>query len=706
MRPRSDTADGSSPPDPATGGQSDRCSRDLLLELGTEEIPAGELDRALGELPELLTSKLEAARLEFGNVTVWGTPRRVAVRVQEVAERQPDLEEELTGPPERVAFDEDGNPTKAAEKFAEKAGVSVAELKLVDTPKGRYVRGQRLVVGQDALKVLPALLVEVIAGLGFRKSMRWAERSERFVRPLRWLLALFGDDVLPLEYAGVQSCNATRGHRFLASEPVVVGSPDDYENVLAQVHVMPDPATRRETIREQITALEAEHGVRIIPDEPLLDEVTNLVEWPTAVCGTFDESFLAVPREVIVSAMRGHQRYFAMERADGTLANRFVTVLGTEVRDPDVAVRGNERVLAARLSDARFFWDEDLKVGLAQSAKELAKVVFQVKLGTVAEKAERLAGLGALLAPRFGADAAAVEAAARLCKADLVTLMVGEFPDLQGVMGRHYALAGDQPQAVADAILEHYQPKGAGDALPASAVGAALGAADRLDTLVGCIGAGLKPKGGGDPYGLRRASLGLLRVLLEREISVSLAELAQEAANLHTQVTPDTGEVVAFVLERLRGLLSESATAEIVQAVLSAGGDDPVDLAQRVAAVHAFGQTDEYAVLATTFRRMNILKQADLDFGEVQPDRLEADAERRLHDRYVAARDQVTDLAAERRYGDALGILAGLRSPVDDFFEKVKVMDDDAALRANRLALLAAVDRLFRRVADFKMIAS
>ncbi|MFH2007471.1 MAG: glycine--tRNA ligase subunit beta [bacterium] len=681
-------------------------ARDLLLELGTEEIPAGELDRALGELPQSLTSKLAAARLEFGSVTVWGTPRRVAVRVRGVAERQPDLEEELTGPPERVAFDGEGNPTKAAEKFAEKAGVTVAELRLVETPKGRYVTGRRIVAGQDARRVLPALLVEVIAGLGFRKSMRWGERSERFVRPLRWLLALFGDDLLPLEYAGVQSCNATRGHRFLAAEPVVVGSPDDYEDVLAQVHVMPDPAVRREAIQAQIGALEAAHDARVIPDEALLGEVANLVEWPTAVCGTFDESYLAVPREVIVSAMRGHQRYFAMERADGSLANRFITVLGTEVRDLDVAVRGNERVLAARLADARFFWDEDLKVGLAERAKALTAVVFQAKLGTVAEKALRLQRLGASLAPRFGADGPTVQAAAGLCKADLVTHMVGEFPDLQGVMGRHYALAAGQPPAVADAILEHYQPKGAGDELPPGAEGATLSAADRLDTLVGCIGAGLKPKGGGDPFGLRRASLGLLRVLLERKISVSLAELVREAAGLHTQVTADVDEVVAFLLERLRGLLGETATAELVQAVLSAGGDDPLDLALRVSAVQAFGQTDEYAALATTFRRMNILKQADLDLGEVQPDRFEADAERALHDRYLAARDQVTTLAAQRRYEDALAILAGLRSPVDDFFDKVKVMDDDAALRANRLALLAAVDALFRRVADFKMIAS
>jgi len=677
---------------------------DLLLELGVEEIPAAELDRSLAALPKLVTDRLSEVRLAHGDVTVWGTPRRLAVRVADVVDRQPDLEEELTGPPERVAF-ADGAPTKAAEKFAEKVGVAVADLTLVETPKGRYVTVQRVVKGADADAVLPEVLVSVIGALAFRKSMRWAERPERFVRPLRWLLCLFGDGVLDIEYAGVRSADTTCGHRFEAPDPVVVASPKDYEAVLAGVGVMPDPAARRTLIKQQIAALEAEHGAKIIPDDRLLDEVTNLVEKPTAVCGVFDEAFLAVPREVIISAMRGHQRYFAMVRDHDQLANRFITVLGTEVRDLEVAVRGNQRVLAARLSDARFFWDEDLKVGLAKGAAKLEAVVFQAKLGTVAEKVARLTSLGVALAPRFGADPDTVRAAAGLCKADLVTHMVGEFPDLQGVMGRHYALAVGETELVADAIVEHYQPKGAGGALPAGDLGATLSVADRLDTLVGCLGAGLKPKGGGDPYGLRRAALGTLRILLDREIGVSLGDLVREASGLHTRVTPDVDEAVAFLLERLRGLLTETATSEIVGAVMSAGGDDPVDLARRVAAVHAFGRTPEYAALATTFRRMNILKQADGSVGEVKPDLLAADAERGLHDALGAARQQVNDLVAEHRYEDALAVLAGLRPPVDTFFDDVKVMDDDATLRANRLALLAAVDRLFRRVADFKKIA-
>ncbi len=677
--------------------------RDLLFEIGSEEIPAAELDAALQALPGLITTALDQARLAHTGLQVWGTPRRLAFRVQGLPERQPDLEEQLTGPPERVAY-QDGAPTKAAEKFAEKAGVDVSALELVDTPKGRYVTGRHVVKGEAAAAVLPGICQQVIEGLGFRKSMRWAERTERFVRPVRWLVALFGADVLPVRFAGVEAGRETRGHRFHAPQPVAIDAPADYEAVLTERRVLPDRAERRARIASGIAALESKEGAAILPDDALLEEVTNLVEWPVPVCGRFDERFLEVPREVIISAMRGHQRYFAMEQK-GQLVPRFITVLGTEVRELDVAVRGNQRVLAARLSDARFFWDEDLKVGLDGYVPELEAVVFQAKLGSVAEKVARLTRLVREIAPRLGADPERAAEAARLCKADLVTHMVGEFPDLQGVMGRYYALAQGTPEPVAEALLEHYQPRGAGDALPASAEGATLALADRLDTLVGCIGAGLKPRGGGDPFGLRRATLGVLRILLEREIGGSLGELVDQAAGLHTAVQADRDEVVQFMLERLRGLLGEDAPGEIVQAVMSAGGDDPLDLAQRVTAVRAFSQTEEYGALATTFRRMNILKQADVDVGEVDAGGLTEPAEQALYREYQEALDKVQGSLEAREYERALEIMAGLRPVVDDFFDQVKVMADEPTQRANRLALLAAVDRLFRRVADFKRIA-
>lgn len=679
---------------------------DLLLEVGTEEIPTGELQAALAALPELVRTQLGEARLASAELRVWGTPRRLAVRVADVARRQADLAAELTGPPEKVAFGEDGQPTQAAVKFAEKIGLSVEKLTVQETPRGRYLIGTRVVPGRPARDVLPELLRGILAGLGFRRSMRWGPGEDRFVRPVRWLVALFGDEVLPLTFAGVTASNETRGHRFLAPEPVVVSAAADYEQVLAGRHVLADPAGRRQAIEAQIQGLEQETGLRVVPDEELLAEVTHLVEEPTCVCGRFDEAFLAVPREVIVSAMRRHQRYFAMERPDGTLASRFVTVLGTDVRDRAVAVRGNERVLAARLADARFFWDEDRRIPLAEHAAGLRSVVFQARLGTVHEKVERVSALARLLAPRFGADAETTGRAAGLCKADLTTHMVGEFPDLQGVMGRHYALAEGLPRRVADAILEHYLPRGAGDALPGSAEGAALSAADRLDTLAGCIGAGLKPGGGGDPFGLRRAALGLLRLLLDRGIGGSLAALVGEAAALQTSVSPDAAEVTTFVLERLRGLLAEQAPGEIVQAVLSAGGDDPLDLAARVAAVRDYSRTPEYEALATTFRRMNILKQADLDYGEVDPGRFVEPAEEALYEALRAAQAQVQEHLAARDHDRALAVMAGLRPPVDRLFDEVKVMTEDPALRANRLALLSAVDRLFRRVADFKRIAT
>jgi glycyl-tRNA synthetase beta chain len=394
-----------------------------------------------------------------------------------------------------------------------------------------------------------------------------------------------------------------------------------------------------------------------------------------------------------------------MERPDGSLANRFVTVLGTPVRDLDVAVRGNERVLAARLSDARFFWTEDRKVPLDRRAESLKDVVFQAKLGTIHEKSERLVALCEQLAPAFGADPALARRAAVLAKADLVTQMVGEFPDLQGVMGRYYALAQGEPAAVADAILEHYQPRGAADGLPSSAVGATVAVMDRLDTLVGCLGAGLKPKGGGDPFGLRRAALGLLRILIERDLTVSLSAWVAAAAALHTRVTPDQAEVVAFVLERLRGLLGEAHPGEIVNAVMAAGGDDPMDLTARVRALAAFAQGPEYAALATTFRRMNILKQGTAIPAEIPVAGLVEAADRALLLAFQATAAKVEGRCERRDYAAALGELAALRPPVDAFFTDVKVMADDPAVRDARLALLAAVDRLFRRVADFKLIA-
>lgn len=678
--------------------------RDLLLEIGSEEIPAAELDAALTALPERARTRLVEARLEPGAITVWGTPRRIAVRVAGILDRQPDLEETLTGPPERVAYKE-GSPTQAAVKFAEKAGVTVDDLLMADTPKGRYVTARRVLLGAPAEQILPEVCIALIEGLSWRKSMRWADRPERFVRPVRWIVALLGGDVLPISFAGVTAGRDTHGHRFHAPDGISLATPAEYEAALERARVLPNRSQRRGRIAEQIADLEAKEGARILPDEALLDEVTNLVEWPVAVCGGFDERFLEVPREVIISAMRGHQRYFAMER-DGALVNRFVTVLGTEVRDLDVAVQGNQRVLAARLSDARFFWDEDRKEGLSTWAEALGDVVYQAKLGTLAEKVARLVSLGEALAPVLGADPEAVVLAARLCKADLVTHMVGEFPDLQGVMGRYYALAEGHAPVVGEAILEHYLPRGASGDLPPSAEGAALALADRLDTLVGGIGAGLKPKGGGDPFGLRRAALGLLRILLERRMAVRLGEWVGRAAALHDKVTPDAEEVVGFVLERLRGLLSDRAPGEVVQAVLAAGGDDPVDLADRVEAVAAFAETPDYAALATAFRRMNILKQADVEVGQVDPGRLSEEAERALWAALGEVTGRVDGSVAAGRYGDALGAMAGLRTAVDRFFDEVKVLDDDPAMRANRLALVAAVDALFRRVADFKRIAS
>ena len=680
----------------------------LLFEIGAEEIPVGEIERAVGSLPKLIEKGLSNARLSHGDVTVYSAPRRLAIYVDGVATRQEDVSELVVGPPARVAFDGDGNPTKAAMGFAKKMGVDVEKLVREETPKGEYVACRHEEEGTAAHLVLSGILRGVLEGLRFKKSMRWGNGTTTFTRPLKWLVSLFGEMVLPVEYAGIHSGRQSMGHRFSHPGPVEIGSPKDYVEALRQAKVLVDPGEREKVMRKQIAQLEETHGMAVRPDEPLLAEVLYLTEWPVAVCGEFKEEFLEVPEEVVVTAMRTHQRYFAMEKADGSLAPRFITVLGTEVEDPEVAAQGNERVLAARLADARFFWREDLAKPLSEWGQDLENVTFQKKLGSMKEKVERVTALAGGLASVFGVDPEKAREAGHLSKADLVTHMVGEFPELQGVMGREYALRGGSTKEVARAIHEHYIPRGPSDPLPESALGALLGVADRLDTIVGGFGAGLKPKGSGDPFGLRRAALGVLRILLDRELSVDLTSVVELAAKpLPEAVSPDTSEVVEFLRDRLRWLLSKEAPGDAVRAVLIAGGDDPHDLHSRVAAVLSLQGSPEFERLATAFRRtVNIFKQSEGKPGELQDAALVEPEEKALLKELERVRGEVEADLDAGAYEPALKKMATLGPHIDGFFDNVRVMDSEQSLRDNRLALLDGVDALFRRVADFKIIAA
>jgi glycyl-tRNA synthetase len=689
---------------------------DLLFEVGVEELPVAELAAARRQLPKLFEKELSAKRLDHGPITVYSTPRRLAVVVVKVAARQQDISEKVTGPPARVAFDDAGKPTKAALGFAKKMGVEVSALERAETKKGVYVACRREERGRAALAVLPTVFSEVLSGLRFKKSMRWADRTETFCRPVRWFTARYGTQIVPFEFAGVEAGKVSYGHRFTHPGGVAIGAVEEYTKALEAAGVQVDREARKKRIEQQIEALEEKEGLVVKPDAALLEEVTDLTEWPQVVCGRFKPEYLEVPPEVVVTAMRSHQRYFAMQEpgGQGRLAPRFVTILGTPVRDLAQAVQGNERVLDARLADARFFWQEDLKVPLEEWAQQLEQVTFQRDLGSMAAKSKRVAGLAAALAEgpalRLGVDPQTAARAARLCKADLVTHMVGEFPELQGVMGREYARQGGLGDEIARAIWEHYQPRSPRDPLPESAAGAVLALADRLDTIVGCFGAGLKPKGRGDPFALRRAAQGMLRIILERELHLDLSELVNTAAvQLESSVRPEIDEVVDFIIERLRSLLSEEAPGDVVRAVLIAGGTDPRDLQQRLRAVTALQGSDAFGRLATAFRRtINIFKQAPAGIAEtpLDPHLFEADEERTLFDALERNETQVAALLQEGNYAPALKEMATLGPLIDAFFDNVRVLDSAAAVSANRLALLERVDALFRRVADFKIIAA
>jgi glycyl-tRNA synthetase beta chain len=687
--------------------------RELLLEVGCEEIPAGFLSRGLTDLAVSVPAALSAARLAHGAVQIWGTPRRIAIAVAELAGRQPDVSERVVGPPVQAAFDKAGKPTKAALGFAEKNGVDVASLERSEVAgkKGEYVVCTRREPGRTALEVLPGLVAELLAAIAWPKTMRWGTGEHAFVRPVHWLVALYGGEVVPVEFAGVRAGRATRGHRFLAPAPIDLdGSAAGYLAALRDAHVIAEPDRRRTMITAELARIEKETGGRVRPDPALLDEVSFLVEYPVAVCGGFDPSFLEVPEEVIVSAMRSHLRYFAMEEG-GKLANRFVTIAGTIVKDPAVVQHGNERVLAARLADAQFFFREDQKHKLDEFAGRTAGIVFQKKLGTVAQKVERIGQLAGWIAGEVGADAALVARAAALAKFDLTTSMVGEFPDLQGSMGRRYAERAGEDARVAAAIAEHYLPRGAKDDPPAAETGSIVGMADRLDTLVRCFDVGLAPTGSADPYGLRRAGLGLLRILIARDWRLPLRDLVAHAGapggGLGEVAEPVRAQVLEFVRTRLRGYLVdvEGLAADCVDAALAAGFDDVPDARARAAALSRMRARADFEPLAAAFKRVaNILKGAS-PAGQPDPAVFAEEEERALWASFGEIRERVDARLGERDYAGALQVLAELKAPVDRFFDKVLVMDKDERVRTNRLALLGRINATFTRIADFRQMA-
>jgi glycyl-tRNA synthetase beta chain len=680
-------------------------AKEFLLEIGTEEIPSRFINPALEKMRELFTALLASGRVASrGEMKVYGTPRRLVLFVPEMDERQTDLSKEVNGPPKKIAFDADGNPTKAAIVFAEKNGVPVSALGFKTTEKGEYIVARIDEKGGETIEWLKQALPGFILSIPFPKTMRWMDKDIRFARPIHWVLALWGGSVVDFELNGLKSGNLSRGHRFMSPGAFLVR---DFKSYIAQAEpnsVLIDPEVRKQRIVMQIQELAGSKGGAILDDPGLVDEVANLVEYPVAVMGTFDKDYLRVPKEVLITAMREHQRYFSVTGPDGSLLPCFITISNTRAEDMDIIRSGNERVLAARLSDAAYFFDHDVKQPLAARVEGLKKVTYQEKLGSTFDKTMRIKALAAYLARLLKANLLITERAAELCKADLLTGVVGEFPKLQGVMGRQYALLSGEDPGTADAILEHYLPRFAGDKLPGTLEGVCVGIADRIDTITGCFSIGLVPSGSEDPYGLRRQSAAILNMLLDRGLRLSLADLIAEACKGFGSRNKLASDTLDFFRQRLAGILAaEGIRSDVVDAALSVGFDDPLIAREKVRALDGLRTSEDYQPLVTALKRAgNILPR---DFaGTVKEGILKLDAEKSLHAAFSEIKDRVKEKTAKLDFRGALADIASLRRPVDSFFDTVMVMDKDAEVKANRLALLAGVTGLFAGIADFSRL--
>ncbi|MGC4116096.1 MAG: glycine--tRNA ligase subunit beta [Myxococcales bacterium] len=709
--------------------------KDLLLEIGTEELPASFVMPALEEMKELFAKKAGEARLTFGESRIYGTPRRLALLVKDLLDVQPDSTTEVMGPPVTVAMTPEGKLTETGEKWAAGQGIKPAQIQQKDTPKGKRLFVEHKEKGQPTAKLLPELLKSVVTGIHFKKSMRWGWEEATFARPVQWIAALHGDKAVKFQLADVKSGNTTLGHRFLSKKPIKLETPDGYLAAMEAGQVVVDPAVRKAKIKEAAEAEAATAGGKILDDPALLDTVTFLVEHPTAVLGSFDQDFLDLPPEVLVQEAKGHQKYFSVVDGAGKLMPSFVAISNTPVKDKAVARAGYERVLRARLSDARFFFTEDKKRPLESRVDDLKRVTFQQRLGTSYEKMERFRALAVALAYELGLGAQSVEGgsiddallkaaggdskhtfsqavsrAATLCKADLVTGMVGEFPELQGVMGREYTRGVESPE-VSLAIFEHYLPRGASDSLPTQDPGAIVGIADRLDTITGIIGIGKAPTGAADPFALRRACLGVINITLGRGYRYSLGGMVDKALALLGAKVGDRAktraQVLDFFRERLKNLWADSARKDVIEAVLAAGFDDMVDARDRLKAMTAIVGRPDFDPLAVAFKRVvNIVeKQAkDLKAAEVNAALLADEAEKSLCWAYDASRGRVETAVKAHDYAAALSDIAALKPAVDTFFDKVRVLADDPKVRENRVALLVAIGRLFGGIADFSKI--
>ena len=682
-------------------------SQDFLVEIGTEELPPKSLTILAQAFADNLQAELAKQELSHAEISWYAAPRRLAVRVNQLAAAQADKVVEKRGPAIASAFDADGKPTKAAQGWAAGCGITVEQAEKLETDKGAWLLHKAKVVGAATVTLLPEVVKQALAKLPIAKPMRWGSSDAEFIRPVHTIIMLFGKDVVPATILGRNSANQSFGHRFHAPEKVSINSADDYLGTMRAAFVMADFAERKAFIAAEVAKTAAALNGKALMDDALLEEVTALVEWPVVLVGSFEESFLQVPAEPLISTMKDNQKYFPLLDSNGKLQNKFIFVANIASKDPQQIISGNEKVVRPRLSDAQFFFNTDRKQKLADRLDSLKTVLFQQQLGTLAEKSERISKVAGFIAAKIGADKAAAERAGLLSKADLMTNMVGEFPEVQGIMGMHYARLDGENEAVALALNEQYMPRFAGDELPSRLEGAAVAIADKLDTLVGIFGIGQAPKGDKDPFALRRAAIGALRIMVDKQLPLDLIDIiafSQQtfADKLSNKNVAD--EVLEFMLGRFRAWYeAEGYGVDVIQAVLARRPTNPSDFDRRVKAVAEFRKLDAAEALAAANKRVaNILAKVEGEVAAtVNAGLLQEDAEKAL---FAAIEAEQAYQAGGHSYAESLAHLASMRAVIDSFFDNVMVNADDLAVRANRQALLKQLRELFLQVADISVL--
>jgi glycyl-tRNA synthetase beta chain len=681
--------------------------QDFFVEIGTEELPPKSLKTLASAFADNLSAELAKLELSHADVLWYAAPRRLAVRINGLAAQQADKVVEKRGPAIASAFDADGKPTKAAQGWAAGCGITVEQAEKLETDKGAWLLHKAKVVGTATVTLLPEVVQQALAKLPIAKPMRWGNSTAEFIRPVHTIIMLYGKDVVPATILGRVSGNQTHGHRFHAPEKVTVNHADDYLATLRNAFVVADFAERKAFIAAEVAKTAAGLNGKALMDDTLLEEVTALVEWPVVLVGSFEQSFLQVPAEPLISTMKDNQKYFPLLDQNGKLLNKFIFVANIASKDPQQIISGNEKVVRPRLSDAQFFFNTDRKQKLEQRLDSLKTVLFQQQLGTLAEKSERISKVAGFVAAKIGAEQAAAERAGLLSKADLMTNMVGEFPEVQGIMGMHYARLDGEGEAVALALNEQYMPRFAGDQLPSRLEGAAVAIADKLDTLVGIFGIGQAPKGDKDPFALRRAAIGALRIMVEKQLPLDLVDIiavSQQTFGTKLSNAKVAEEVLDFMLGRFRAWYeAEGYSVDVIQAVLARRPTNPADFDRRVKAVAEFGKLDAAAALAAANKRVaNILAKVEGDIAAtVNTTLLHEKAEQALHSAIVA---EQAYQAGQQSYAEGLAHLASMREVIDTFFDKVMVNADDAAVRANRQALLKQLRELFLQVADISVL--